>query len=945
MSTHIRFGLVSLFIAALFIVGVSLVQAQEVPVDEQTTQPQETVVEPTPAVDEAQAPTEEPVATEPAPADPAATEAPTEPTPEITTESIAEPVVEPTAPSELAQAPELSTDKADYAPGETATIWGKFFGALQHVLLTIVGQNEDGTEATTHTWEVDADDAGAFETTYNLINSYVPLYLLAANSSTGEVLAETSFTDANLNIVVAGAGTGTGTVTAPGSGSTGISCTTTAGATSGDCAGSEGGGTASKTLTATPASGSTFVGWTGTGFTCNGTGTCTISTSGNLNVTVTATFSLNVVKTNPTLSISNSPVTYNGSAQAATVNGSVAGTVSDVKYDGSATVPTAAGTYAVTADFVPTDTTNYNNLNDASAGNFVISQASSATVVTCPASVVYNGSAQTPCSAAVTGAGLSTTATVVYGNNTNVGTAAADASYAGDTNHTGSTATQKTFSITPATAICSVSGYSGTYDAAAHGATGSCTGVGSDLTPSGLDLGSSFTDVPGGTANWSFVNGNYNSQNGSVSIVITKADALVSVSGYTGTYDGATHGASGTATGVGGADLSSGLDLGASFTDVPGGTANWTFTGGTNYDDENGSVAIVISQAPSVTAITCPVSVVYNGSAQTPCSAAVTGAGLSTTATVVYGNNTNVGTATADASYAGDTNHTSSSDSKTFAITKADPVCTITGYTVTYDGNPHTATGSCLGVLGETLAGLELSGTTHTSALGSPFIDTWTFTDVTGNYNNDSDTVTDTINKANQTITFGDLANKIFGSPDFSLTATASSGLGVSFSSETPATCTVTVSTVHLIGLANSTCTIKASQGGNADYNAATEVTKSFQILPYGVPKTLPPISMSRKDFQKGSTIPVKFNIKSTVDGSLVTWATGTLDINTNPAAGVWTPAVSSGGSNTNNLFRSGDQYVFNLSTKMTIFQKGSNYLLRITLNDGEVILQPITIK
>jgi hypothetical protein len=30
-----------------------------------------------------------------------------------------------------------------------------------------------------------------------------------------------------------------------------------------------------------------------------------------------------------------------------------------VKYNGSATVPTNAATYAVTADFVPTDTTNY----------------------------------------------------------------------------------------------------------------------------------------------------------------------------------------------------------------------------------------------------------------------------------------------------------------------------------------------------------------------------------------------------------------------------------------------------------------------------------------------------------------------------------------------------------------------------------------------------------
>ena len=56
----------------------------------------------------------------------------------------------------------------------------------------------------------------------------------------------------------------------------------------------------------------------------------------------------------------------------------------------------------------------------------------------------------------------------------------------------------------------------------------------------------------------------------------------MNVTGYTGTYDAQPYGASGTASGVGGVDLSEGLNLGATFTDVPGGTANWTFTGGTN---------------------------------------------------------------------------------------------------------------------------------------------------------------------------------------------------------------------------------------------------------------------------------------------------------------------------------------------------------------------------
>ena len=43
-----------------------------------------------------------------------------------------------------------------------------------------------------------------------------------------------------------------------------------------------------------------------------------------------------------------------------------------------------------------------------------------------------------------------------------------------------------------------------------------------------------------------------------------------------------------------------------------------------------------------------------------------------------YSNNTNAGTATAKATYAGDTNHTGSNDSKNFTIAKATSTTTVT---------------------------------------------------------------------------------------------------------------------------------------------------------------------------------------------------------------------------------------------------------------------------
>ena len=68
---------------------------------------------------------------------------------------------------------------------------------------------------------------------------------------------------------------------------------------------------------------------------------------------------------------------------------------------------------------------------------------------------------------------------------------------------------------------------------------------------------------------------------------------------------------------------------------------------------------------------------------------------------------------------------------------------TVFGYNVNYSGAAYTATGTAVGILGESLSGLNLSGTTHTN-IGS-YTDTWTFTDGTGNYLNASGTVSDRI--------------------------------------------------------------------------------------------------------------------------------------------------------------------------------------------------------
>ena len=83
-----------------------------------------------------------------------------------------------------------------------------------------------------------------------------------------------------------------------------------------------------------------------------------------------------------------------------------------------------------------------------------------------------------------------------------------------------------------------------------------------------------------------------------------------------------------------------------------------------------------------------------------------------------------------------------------------------------------------------------------------------------------------TAQKAGQTITFGTLAGKKFGDPDFAVSATSDSGLSVSFSAT--GNCTVSGNTVHLTGAGS--CTITASQAGDSNYNAATSVDQSFTV-------------------------------------------------------------------------------------------------------------------
>jgi hypothetical protein len=157
----------------------------------------------------------------------------------------------------------------------------------------------------------------------------------------------------------------------------------------------------------------------------------------------------------------------------------------------------------------------------------------------------------------------------------------------------------------------------------------------------------------------------------------------------------------------------------------------------------------------------------------------------------------------------------SGSASVSFTAPASDGGEAISDYTVTSSPGGITATGTSSPV---TVSGLS-NGTAYT------FTVTATNSVGTSAASAASNSVTLT---ASQTISFADPGGKVLGSSP-TLNATASSGLTVSFASSTPGVCTITAGGV-LSTVSEGTCTIVASQGGNASYTAAADVARSFSI-------------------------------------------------------------------------------------------------------------------
>lgn len=192
------------------------------------------------------------------------------------------------------------------------------------------------------------------------------------------------------------------------------------------------------------------------------------------------------------------------------------------------------------------------------------------------------------------------------------------------------------------------------------------------------------------------------------------------------------------------------------------------------------------------------------------------------------------GITTITASQAGDVNYNAAADVLQILTVKASQTITFPDLPWTTYGDapvPLDATSSsglAVQYVSSNTSVAQVSGTTLTIVgAGSTTITASQAGDA--NYGAATDVVQEfTVYLAGQDITFGPLADKIFGDAPFELTGMSSSGLPVSYWSSDENVATVSGDTVTIVGAG--TATITAYQEGNTNYDAANNVEQTLVV-------------------------------------------------------------------------------------------------------------------
>ena len=154
------------------------------------------------------------------------------------------------------------------------------------------------------------------------------------------------------------------------------------------------------------------------------------------------------------------------------------------------------------------------------------------------------------------------------------------------------------------------------------------------------------------------------------------------------------------------------------------------------------------------------------------------------------------------------------------------------------------------------------------------------------------------VNKADQTITFAALSDKTYGDETFTLSASTTSGLSVSYSSSNTEVATVDGNTVTIIGVG--TTTITASQSGSSNFNSATSAIQELVVN-----KAILTIKANDQTVCSGTQVSSIINAGNysvtgyvnndslSVISGTITYTSSYLDTNTSEDTPIITPVIS----------------------------------------------------
>jgi hypothetical protein len=535
----------------------------------------------------------------------------------------------------------------------------------------------------------------------------------------------------------------------------------------------------------------------------------------------------NLVATAPTgFEVSANGTTYGNTATFTPSSGSASGTLG-IRLKANATV---SGSYNSQNIVLSSTGATSVNITTAASGN-VVSKATPSLIITSANSATEGGSVSlTASSAAASGAVSASTGAITYFSSdtgvVSISSTTANAVAAGTATITATQDADSNYNQAEATQSFTVNALSGT------------------ITPSTTSL-SAFADTPYGTSS-------------------TASSFTVSGSGLTGNLTVAASSGFEVSTSEGGGYATSltltatdgSLDSTAIYVRLAATTAAGSYSGNINISGGSASAQTVSIGSSTVTKAD-QASVTGSFVASTITfgqTASVTGSGGSGTgayelrsiggsgAVTFTGTTINVttpGTADIEIRRLGDTNYNASGwvSVGTLTINKASQTITGVATTMTktfgdaaYSLGASVGSGLTLSYASDNTAVARVSSAGLVTIVGGGSANITASQAGNDNYNAATPVPQAlTVNKANQTITFGTLASKTTADAPFALTGTTTAaGLTVSYTSSNPSVATVLENTVTIIGVG--TTTITASQPGNDNYNAATSVARSLSV-------------------------------------------------------------------------------------------------------------------